>query len=98
MNEPLYAQLHVVYYRWPDEEICRMGYIIQTNCEDWELASQVCGISDDNVLIYTDTLDAETISRNFDGLKVELIKGIPFRKNQIGGIINGRCEENKRGN
>ena len=69
----MFAELKVAMYQWPDEPPL-FGYIIYTNCEDDLKAAEMCGVTDEMVLIYTDTLDTEEIARNFDGLHVEFIE------------------------
>ncbi len=69
----MFADLIPVEYKWPDEEEFRFGYIIHTDYADDFKAAEACEISDDMVLIYTDTLDQQEIERNFDGLQIEVL-------------------------
>ena len=59
-------------YKWPDEDEWREGIIIHTNYKNYEDVLKICNISDDDVLIYTDTLDSEKIKESFDGLEIQI--------------------------
>ena len=73
MTDEKFAKLYAVIYQWPDSEQPYFGFIIHTNYDDPFDAAKAVGISDDDVLIYTDTLDETEIAHNFDGLKVEVM-------------------------
>lgn len=70
MNE--FAKLFQVMYKWPDDDQWRLGLIIYTNINagDYESVASKFDRSDDDILIYTDTLDFEEISATFDGLEI----------------------------
>lgn len=77
MSEPEFAKLFQVIYKWPDEIQWKLGLIIYTNLsrnaesiEDYEEIANMCNVTDNDVLIYTNTLNPEEISETFDGLEV----------------------------
>ncbi len=76
MQEERFAKMYAVIYQWPGEQEKHFGFIIHTNYLDPFEAAKAVGVSDDGILIYTDTLDCEEIKRNFDGLECEVMANL----------------------
>lgn len=69
------AELVDVFYKWPDSKFWMSGKIINVSNDEFD-HNDVCnllGVSDDEVLIYTDSIDPEYIKENFDGLSVIIV-------------------------
>lgn len=69
-----FAEAFNVYYKWPDEDEWREGIVVHTDVENHELAARCCGLTDDQVLIYTEHLTPQYIKENFDGLEIKLLR------------------------
>ena len=65
-----YAQEIYVKYHWPDEDYDSYGAVIYTNLED-SVAARELGVLDEDVLLYTDSLDKLKISDAFDGIVID---------------------------
>ena len=70
------GQIINVFYRWPGTQFWMSGIVVLTRDveTDYNSICNYLGISDDEVLIYTDSPDPEYIKENFDGLDVIIVQ------------------------
>ena len=66
-----------VIYHFPDDQEWHSGKVVYSEFldryESTEEFANDYGIDDEQILLYTDTLDAEIIAEHFDGILVEFI-------------------------
>lgn len=66
-----------VVYQFPDSPEWYSGKVVYSEFlgryTDTEEFAREYGINDEEILLYTDTLDSEQIAENFDGIFVDFI-------------------------
>ena len=74
--DSLDAELVDVFYKWPDSKFWMSGTIVNiSDCGvDHDAICDLLGVTDNEILIYTDSIDPEYIKENFDGLSVIIVQ------------------------